>query len=443
MNGKEAREVLEHVADPTRLAALRAVALLDTPAEEAFDRLTRLAARFTSAPTALVSLIDSDRQFFKSCLGLPEPWQSRRETPLSHSFCQYNRIAKTPLVIKDAREHPLFKDNLAIRDLNVIAYLGIPLASADGYILGSFCVIDGKPREWTGEQISVVEDLAAAVMTEIQLRSEIVTRRLAERQMKERNGELCTAYEKLERESAERLQAVERLRQMDRMLIQQGRLAAMGELISNIAHQWRQPLNVLALLAQDLPITLRLGELTEEYLDTKVEKMMDAIVHMSQTIDKFRSFFTPATEKSSFSVLGAVEKTVSLVDISLHEVQIRIEVTSSAQPQIDGYPNEYAQVLLNLLINARDAFIAAKPPQPTIRIHVGEENGRSVVTVSDNAGGVPEEILDKVFDPYFTTKGPQGAGIGLYMAKMIIERNMKGTLTVENTEGGARFRLVV
>ncbi|TGU74594.1 GAF domain-containing protein [Geomonas terrae] len=432
MNGKEAREVLEHVADPTRLAALRAVALLDTPAEEAFDRLTRLAARFTSAPTALVSLIDSDRQFFKSCLGLPEPWQSRRETPLSHSFCQYNRIAKTPLVIKDAREHPLFKDNLAI-----------PLASADGYILGSFCVIDGKPREWTGEQISVVEDLAAAVMTEIQLRSEVVTRRLAERQMKERNGELCTAYEKLERESAERLQAVERLRQMDRMLIQQGRLAAMGELISNIAHQWRQPLNVLALLAQDLPITLRLGELTEEYLDTKVEKMMDAIVHMSQTIDKFRSFFTPATEKSSFSVLGAVEKTVSLVDISLHEVQIRIEVTSSAQPQIDGYPNEYAQVLLNLLINARDAFIAAKPPQPTIRIHVGEENGRSVVTVSDNAGGVPEEILDKVFDPYFTTKGPQGAGIGLYMAKMIIERNMKGTLTVENTEGGARFRLVV
>ena len=443
MNGKEARDLLEHVADPTRLAALRAVALLDTPAEEAFDRLTRLAARFTDAPSALVSLIDSDRQFFKSCVGLPEPWQSRRETPLSHSFCQYNRIAKTPLIITDAREHPLFRDNLAIRDLNVIAYLGIPLTSQDGYILGSFCVLDSKPREWTGEQISVVEDLAAAAMTEIQLRSEVITRRLAERQMKERNAELCTAYEKLEREGSERLEAVERLRQMDRMLIQQGRLAAMGELISNIAHQWRQPLNVLALLAQDLPITLRLGELTEAYLDAKVEKMMEEILRMSQTIDKFRSFFTPATEKSCFSVLEAVEKTVSLVDISLHEVQVRIEVTSSAKPQIEGYPNEYAQVLLNLLINARDAFVAAKPPRPTIRIHVGEEDGRSVVTVSDNAGGVPEGILEKVCDPYFTTKGPQGVGIGLYMAKMIIERNMGGTLTVENSDDGARFRLVV
>ncbi|WP_224983913.1 GAF domain-containing sensor histidine kinase [Geomonas agri] len=443
MTNYDFSDISTHVADPTRLAALRAVALLDTPAEEAFDRLTRLASQFADAPVSLVSLIDSDRQFFKSCLGLPEPWLSRRETPLSHSFCQYNRIAKQPLIIEDARVHPFFKDNPAISDLKVIAYLGIPLATVDGYILGSFCVIDCKPRKWTPAQVSVIEDLAASVMTEIQLRSEIRTRTLAEQRMEEKHEELCRAHRELQRESAERLRTAEQLRQMDQMLIQQGRLAAMGEMISNIAHQWRQPLNVLALLAQDLPMTYRMGELDEGYLDDKVRKMMEAIIQMSRTIDNFRNFFSPGQEKVRFRVLEAVQKTVSLVDTSLRELSIDIAVSSSADPMIEGYPGDYSQVLLNILINARDVFVARKIAHPIIRIEVGEEDGRSKVTLSDNAGGIPEEICDKIFDPYFTTKGPQATGIGLYMAKMIIERNMGGSLTANNTNGGARFRVLV
>lgn len=166
-----------YLVDPARLAALHSVALLDTPTEQAFDRLTRLAARFVKAPVALVSLVDADRQFFKSSIGLPEPWRSRRETPLSHSFCQYNRTSGQPLRIVDARTHPLLKDNLAIRDLNVIAYLGIPLVTPEGYILGSFCVIDSQPRQWTEEDVVVIQDLAQAVMTEIQLRVETTARK--------------------------------------------------------------------------------------------------------------------------------------------------------------------------------------------------------------------------------------------------------------------------
>ena len=180
-----ANDLPSHLADSARLAALRAVALLDTPTEESFDRLTRLAARFVEAPIALVSLVDADRQFFKSCIGLPEPWNSKRETPLSHSFCQHNRISGQPLLIKDAREDPLFKNNLAVRDLNVVAYLGIPLVTSDGYVLGSFCVIDSRPRPWTEEDVAVVRDLALAVMTEIQLRTEIANRHKTE---KERDG---------------------------------------------------------------------------------------------------------------------------------------------------------------------------------------------------------------------------------------------------------------
>ncbi|MBJ6798783.1 GAF domain-containing sensor histidine kinase [Geomonas propionica] len=443
MKNSDFSNISTHVGDPTRLAALRAVALLDTPAEEAFDRLTRLASQFADAPVSLVSLIDSDRQFFKSCRGLPEPWQSRRETPLSHSFCQYNRVANQPLIIEDARVHPFFKDNPAIKDLNVIAYLGIPLATVDGYILGSFCVIDSRARKWTSAQVSVIEDLAASVMTEIQLRTEIRTRISAEKRMQEKHEELCLAHRDLQRESAERLRTAEQLRQMDQMLIQQGRLAAMGEMISNIAHQWRQPLNVLALLAQDLPMTYRLGELDERYLDDKVRRMMEAIAHMSRTIDTFRNFFSPGKDKVRFRVLDAVEKTVSLVDTSLQELNIKIEVFSSADPMIDGYPSEYAQVLLNILINARDVFLARKVEHPSIRIEVGEEDGRSLVMLRDNGGGIPEEISDRIFDPYFSTKGPQGTGIGLYMSKMIIERNMGGSLTAGNADGGAMFRVKV
>ncbi|GAC1651548.1 MAG: ATP-binding protein [Herpetosiphon sp.] len=164
------------ITDPERLAALRSYQMLDTPAEEAFDRYTRLATTMLRAPIALVSLVDGDRQFFKSCVGLPEPYSSHRQTPLSHSFCQYTVDRAQPLVVTDARLDPLLKDNLAIPDLNVIAYAGMPLITSRGYVLGSLCVIDSRPRVWTASEQAILADLAAAVVTEIELRGELLVR---------------------------------------------------------------------------------------------------------------------------------------------------------------------------------------------------------------------------------------------------------------------------
>jgi signal transduction histidine kinase len=163
----------EALAVPTRLAALRATALLDSPPEEAFDRLTRLASRVLSVPVALVSLVDDERQFFKSCIGLPEPWSSQRGTPLSHSFCQHAVTSAEPLIIRDAREHPLVRENLAIRDLDVIAYAGFPLTTSSGEVLGTFCAIDHEPRIWTNDEIAFVSEMAASAMTEIELRTSV------------------------------------------------------------------------------------------------------------------------------------------------------------------------------------------------------------------------------------------------------------------------------
>ena len=171
------------LTDPARLDALRAADLLDGGSEVAFDRFTRLAAVVLNAPVALVSLVDADRQFFKSCVGLPEPWASTRQTPLSHSFCQHAVTSREPLVVEDARQHPLVKDNHAIRDLGVVAYLGVPLITSGGHALGSFCVIDSQPRRWTEREVGVVRDLTAAVVTEIELRAQT---RLARREARDR-----------------------------------------------------------------------------------------------------------------------------------------------------------------------------------------------------------------------------------------------------------------
>ena len=130
------------ITSPERIEALRSTQLLDAPAEEPFDRLTKLVCRVLRVPVSLVSLVDADRQFFMSQQGLPQPWAEKRETPLSHSFCQHVVVRREPLVIEDARNDPLVCENLAIPDLGVAAYLGVPLTTPEGYVLGSLCAID-------------------------------------------------------------------------------------------------------------------------------------------------------------------------------------------------------------------------------------------------------------------------------------------------------------
>ena len=156
--------------DPARLSALQRSALLDTPVEERFDRITRLASAVLGVPVALVSLVDDHRQFFKSQHGLPEPFASRRETPLSHSFCKHVVSQAAPLIVTDARKHPLLRDSLAIGEMGVVAYAGIPIESSNGEILGSFCAIDTEPHEWTESEIDTLQQLGALLRTEIQLR---------------------------------------------------------------------------------------------------------------------------------------------------------------------------------------------------------------------------------------------------------------------------------
>ena len=157
------------VSDAGRLAAQHRTGLMDTEPDERFDGLARVAAKALHTPVAMVSLVDHDRQFFKACIGLTkEPWASQRGTPLSHSFCQHAVASRRPLVVDDAREDPTLRDNPAIRDLDVIAYAGIPLIGADGHAIGTLCVIDHRPRHWRGEETALLQEIASAVVAQIE-----------------------------------------------------------------------------------------------------------------------------------------------------------------------------------------------------------------------------------------------------------------------------------
>jgi PAS domain S-box-containing protein len=233
------------------------------------------------------------------------------------------------------------------------------------------------------------------------------------------------------------------LREKDQLMIQQSRQAAMGEMIHNIAHQWRQPLNSLGLIIQRLQMFHEMGEFSPELLDKSVSDSMRLIRHMSKTIDDFKDYFKPNKAIEEFTVSGAIGQTLQLIKASFDNSHIRIDYHCAEDFVICGYPNEYAQVILNILGNAKDALVAARTEDPAVVIAACVEGGRSVVTIRDNAGGIPEGILPKVFDPHFTTKGPQGTGIGLFMAKTIIERSMNGRLSVRNSDAGAEFRIEV
>lgn len=246
---------------------------------------------------------------------------------------------------------------------------------------------------------------------------------------------LVTLYDISERKRQEA-----ELQRKDTLLIQQSRLAAMGEMIGNIAHQWRQPLSVLGLTVQNLRYDFKEGRLDEAGLDQYVGKALKAVDSMSSTIDDFRDFFKPNREAESFSPLQALRECGNLIEPSLKASGIELAIDAPPHLEVKGYPNEFAQVILNLISNAKDVIVERKVARGRIEVRAADIGDGVTVTVEDNAGGVRGDHMEKIFDPYFTTKD-KGTGIGLYMCRTIIEQHMHGSIRVENTDAGARFTL--
>jgi signal transduction histidine kinase len=239
-------------------------------------------------------------------------------------------------------------------------------------------------------------------------------------------------------------EAVVQLRAKDQILIAQSRLAAMGEMIGNIAHQWRQPLNALSMVMVNLRDAHDYNELDRERMERYLTQADALIQNMSTTITDFRDFFRPDKERTRFSALEQMQATVELVQASFDNKAIALEIEAPEDLSFRGLPNEFSQVLLNPLGNAKDAILETGRPQGRITLRLEAEDGFGCLRVCDTGGGIPEAIMDRIFEPYFSTReAGTGIGIGLYMSRQVIEQSMNGQLTARNVSGGAEFTVRV
>ena len=260
----------------------------------------------------------------------------------------------------------------------------------------------------------------------------------------QKKDEALQKVEKINLELEEKIKkAVEENRKKDQAMFQQSRLAQMGEILSMIAHQWRQPLSAISSTASSLKLKATLGKVDKDTILQKSDDIIKYSKHLSLTIDDFRSFFKSNKIKMDTDLNQVVKSVLNIVEHSLKNNGISLEIKLECDRIFQSYPNEIKQVLLNLVKNAEDILKEKAIKKPKITIKTYEKDGVPVLEVLDNAGGVPVDIIDKIFDPYFSTKTKKdGTGLGLYMSKIIIEEHCNSKIEVVNEKDGALFRVI-
>jgi len=235
-----------------------------------------------------------------------------------------------------------------------------------------------------------------------------------------------------------------RIAKSQQLLIQKSKMESMGEMIGNIAHQWRQPLTQLSGVFLDIESAHRYNELNTKYLETRVDQANDLLEYMSKTIDDFKEFYNPNAKRKKFSLEKSTQSAINVIGSSLDFHQINVEIDIDNSLHVEGFCNEFSQVLLNLLANSRDMAIHRQIQKPKIRIYTQQNIDKVSLHVIDNCGGIDEGILEKIFEPYFTTKYSYGTGIGLYMCKVIIENKMNGKITATNIDKNkSKFTIIL
>lgn len=371
------------------LEAAHRTQLLDTPPEEAYDRLTRLASRLVGTPVALVTVLDEDRQFFKSAQGLAEPWKTRRETPLTHSFCQHVAITRQPLVIEDARKHPLVKDNRAIPELGVVAYLGVPLQRSGEDPFGVLCTIDEAPHRWSDDDIETLRELGELVVAQVDL--QLMARQL---------NELC------ERQS---------------------------EFIGIAAHDLRNPLTVIMGYSRFLQSDrAQVGDKERPMVDSIVNSSRYMLTLVENLLDlEALKAGRLRLETATFDLADLLQRVALQHQPIVESEGIKLELDAPST-EFRGDRAKLEQVINNLLGNA----IKHSPAGSTIRLELGREGRHTFIRVRDQGSGMDQETLQTIFQPF--TRGKEkkqrGAGLGLAIVESIVKAH-GGRIDVESSPG--------
>jgi signal transduction histidine kinase len=397
-----ASENSKNLLDPSRLNALRRTALLDSAPEASFDRLTRLAVRLLCVPVALISLVDDRRQFFKSHAGLSEPWATKRQTPLSHSFCQHVVTSGDPLIVDDSRDHPLVRDNLAVADLQVIAYAGVPLVSPEGHVLGSFCAIDTQPRTWTAEEIDALKDLAALAMSEIGLK---------------RAKDAAEAASK-----------------------------AKDRFLAVLSHELRTPVSPALLIATAMAADPSLPAETREDARTIQRNIAQQTRLIDDLLDVTRiENGKLALHLEALDLHDVLRDCVTLCgdEAAAKGVQLQL-LPQAARHDVRGDQARLRQLFVNLLKNA----VKFTPAGGSVTVRSSDAAEQKVhVEVTDTGIGVETQVLPKMFDPFeqgerAITNEFSGLGLGLAIGKGVAEAH-GGTIKASSPGRGHGTTLTV
>lgn len=241
----------------------------------------------------------------------------------------------------------------------------------------------------------------------------------------------------------ERIKLTQDIKAKDAMMIVQSRQAAMGNMIGLIAHQWKQPLNIIQMITNVFKIDIEMGVREDNGDSKKLNEIESQVMYLSQTVDDFKNFFKPNKEKSFKNIDDIMEQTIGLLEHSFNNHNIKIIENYNVKAEVSLVPNELMQVFVNILNNAKDALVSKKVQNPQIEIKSFENEGSCIVEISDNAGGIPENAIDKMGELYFTTKGEAGTGLGIYMSKIIVEKELGGSLKWRNIDNGALFSIAL
>ena len=237
---------------------------------------------------------------------------------------------------------------------------------------------------------------------------------------------------------------INELIQKDEILTAQSKQAVMGEMIAMIAHQWRQPLNTITLQISNIQLKEMMGEeVTKEEYKSLINEISNSIVYLANTIDDFKTYFHPDKKANRMSMDKLIAKAVSFIEPRALQHNIFIEITGERDVEVTVYANELIQVILNILNNAIDVYVNSDRENRSIIIDIEDRGSKVAISIKDNAGGIKQEFIKKIFEPYFSTKGKNGTGLGLYMSKMIIEKQFEGRVEVLSEDGSTTFTVVI
>lgn len=401
-----------------RVSALYEMKILDTPPEERFDRLSRLASQMFGVPIAYVALLEGERQWFKSACGLGD----LRETPRETSLCSHTILSEDPIICPDTFDEPRFVDNPYVQGApNLRFYMGHPLTTPEGYRVGTFCVADVSPRAVTDAERVAFRDLAMAAESELNLVDLVTLQR-----------ELRIGKESLR-------EAYAALRESQLQLVQSSKMAAIGQLAGGVAHELNTPLSSILM---GLDSTLKCLPDRPERAVTRIERARSAVLQMKEIVSKLLFYSRDAVDRYEDTDLNTViEDTLQLVGHQLRLDSIEVELDLQPVPLLVANSNQLQQVVTNLLMNARDAVLSTPEAPRRVQVRTREQPDTVVVCVQDWGPGIDAELQQRIFDPFFTTKDVgSGTGLGLSISQQLI-RAHRGELTVTSKPGdGATFR---